>query len=325
MKNIRESLNKRLRLKMASWRCSARLFSVIGATIVLVALSGYATLQAHGASGGKPTRLVSIRVTAAPTVDGNGDEPVWRSAVPLQVVAKRVLAPNIGRSTRVSIWSVYTDTHIYFLASWEDATQDISHKTWVWNAEKKAYEEGLDREDMFALGFEHTGPFTADMLSPVESVWEIWHWKAFRTNPQGYAMDKTHRHTRQKPEGRANPHKATGGAEVWIARPEDAGKTVEKKQPAPTSYQGDRVPQYVAGNPGGSAADVRAKGAWDRGRWTLEFERRLDTRNPDDTAFDTKRVYKMALAAFDRTGEMDKASDLVELNFAQTRRGNKAK
>ncbi|MBA3567941.1 MAG: hypothetical protein H0W28_01155 [Pyrinomonadaceae bacterium] len=89
----------------------------------------------------------------------------------------------------------------------------------------------------FALGFEQTGPFTADMLSPVESVWEIWHWKAFRTNPQGYAMDKTHRYTRQKPEGRANPHKAADGAEVWIARPEDAGETVEKKQPAPTSYQ----------------------------------------------------------------------------------------
>ncbi|MBA3567940.1 MAG: hypothetical protein H0W28_01150 [Pyrinomonadaceae bacterium] len=85
------------------------------------------------------------------------------------------------------------------------------------------------------------------------------------------------------------------------------------------------MPQYVAGNPVGSAADVRAKGAWANGRWTLEFERRLDTRNPDDTAFDTKRVYKMALAAFDRTGEMDKASDLVELNFAQARRGNKVK
>ncbi|MBA3514191.1 MAG: hypothetical protein H0T77_07455 [Pyrinomonadaceae bacterium] len=131
-------------------------------------------------------------MTTAPTVDGKGDDSVWRSAAPLQVVAKRVLPPDIGRSTSVSIRSVHTDTHIYFLVSWEDATQDISHKTWIWNAEKKAYEEGLDREDMFALGFEHTGPFTADMLSPVKSVWEIWHWKAFRTNPQGYAMDKTH-------------------------------------------------------------------------------------------------------------------------------------
>ncbi|MBA3514190.1 MAG: hypothetical protein H0T77_07450 [Pyrinomonadaceae bacterium] len=96
-------------------------------------------------------------------------------------------------------------------------------------------------------------------------------------------------------------------------------ETCRKKQPAPTSYQGERVPQYVTGNPNGSTADVRAKGAWANGRWTLEFERRLHTGHPDDGSFNTKRVYKMALAAFDRTGEMDKASGLVELNFAQTR------
>lgn len=172
---------------------------------------------------------------------------------------------------------------------------------------------------MFSLGFEHTGEFTADMLSPVDSVWEIWHWKAFRTNPQGYAMDKTHRYARSKPEGRANPHKARDGSEIWISRPEDAGDTVEKKQTAPTTYQGDRVPQYVAGSPSGSTADVRAKGGWASGRWTLEFERRLDTAQPDDTPFDLGRSYRMALAAFDRTGEMDKASGLIELTFASQR------
>jgi hypothetical protein len=229
------------------------------------------------------------------------------------------MEPNIGRSTRATVRSVHTDTHIYFLVSWEDATEDISHKSWVWNAEKKAYQEGPDREDMFSFGFEHTGDFTADMLSPVDSVWEIWHWKAFRTNPQGYAMDKTHRYARSKPEGRANPHKARDGSEVWISRPEDVGDTVEKKQTAPSTYQGERLPQYVPGAPRGSAADVRAKGVWANGRWTLEFERRLDTGNPDDTAFDLARSYKMALATFDRTGEMDKASGLIELSFRKRR------
>lgn len=37
----------------------------------------------------KPLRLASVRVTTAPTVDGNGTDPVWRSAKPLEVVAKR--------------------------------------------------------------------------------------------------------------------------------------------------------------------------------------------------------------------------------------------
>ena len=267
----------------------------------------------------KPLRLASVRVTTAPTVDGSANDPLWRSAKPLEVVAKRVMEPNIGASTRASVRSVHTATHIYFLISWEDATQDVSHRSWIWNAEKKAYDEGPDREDMFSLGFQHTGEFTADMLSPVDTVWEIWHWKAFRTNPQGFAMDKTHRHARSKPEGRANVHKARDGSDIWISRPEDTGETVEKRQPAPATYQGDRVAGYTPGNPSGSTADVRAKGVWANGRWTLELERRLDTGNPDDTAFDVARSYKMALATFDRTGAMDKASGLIELKFASRR------
>lgn len=292
--------------------------------ILFTVLTGFAGFYAESytqttKTGPKPLRLVSVRVTSATIVDGNGSDPVWRSAAPLEVVAKRVMGSNIGLSTRTTVRSVHTATHIYFLVSWEDATEDIFHKSWVWNAEKKAYEEGPDREDMFALGFEHTGNFTADMLSPVDSVWEIWHWKAFRTNPQGYAMDKTHRYARSKPEGRANAHKARDGSEVWISRQEDAGDTVEKKQAAPTTYRGDRMPQYSPGTPSGSAADVRAKGVWASGRWTLEIERRLVTGQPDDTAFDLKRSYKMALATFDRTGEMDKASGLIELKFLSRR------
>lgn len=157
--------------------------------ILFTVLTTFASFDAKSfsqtAKTPKPLRLVSVRVKAVPTVDGMENDPVWRSAKPLAVVVKRVMGPNIGLSTGTSLRSVHTDTHVYLLVSWEDATEDVSHKSWVWNAEKKAYEEGPDREDMFSFGFEHTGDFTADMLSPVDSVWEIWHWKAFRTNPQG--------------------------------------------------------------------------------------------------------------------------------------------
>ena len=46
-------------------------------------------------------------------------------------------------------------------------------------------ENAKDREDMFSPAFEHTGTFVPNMLAPVEAVWDVWHWKAFRTNPQG--------------------------------------------------------------------------------------------------------------------------------------------
>jgi hypothetical protein len=105
------------------------------------------------------------------------------------------------------------------------------------------------------------------------------------------------------------------GKPIWIARLEDAGDTVERKQPAPKEHQGDRIPQYLPGTPSGSAADVRAKGTWSDGWWTLELERKLDTGHADDTAFDPSRTYRMAVSVHDRTGDMDKASGVIELAF----------
>lgn len=284
----------------------------------IAALTGLAccTWSSPGFGAGVEGRVASVKVTQAPAVDGNGADPAWRSAKETTVTAKGVFPANAAKTTEVGVRSVHSGTHVYFLVRWRDETRDDrAHKPSVWDAGKSAYVEGPDREDMLALAFEHTGPFTADMLSPEEAVWDVWHWKATRTNPQGFAMDRTHRYTREQWEGKGKSHPARNGQPIWIARPEDAGDTVEKKQPAPTAKGADQVPQYLPGTPTGSAADVRAKGAWSDGWWTLEFERKLVTGHPDDTPFDTKRTYKMAVSTHDRTGDMDKASGVIELAF----------
>lgn len=265
-------------------------------------------------------RVVSVSVAEEPTVDGNGADPAWKSASEAMVTARGVFPAGSAKATEVGIRSVYTNTHVYFLVRWRDAVpDDRAHKPFVWDAGKNAYAEGPEREDMLALAFEHTGPFIADMLSTEEAVWDVWQWKATRTNPQGFAMDRTHRHTREQWEGKGRSHPARNGQPIWIARPEDAGDTVEKKQPAPATKGAEHVPQYLPGTPTGSAADVRAKGAWADGWWTLELERRLDTGHADDTAFDPQRTYKMAISTHDRTGDMDKASGVIELAFAKKR------
>ncbi len=260
--------------------------------------------------------LLSLAVEEAPAVDGKADDPVWGRAPTLSLEAERKLEPNIGAKTKVSLRSVHTGSKISFLVTWEDDSESIEHKPWVWNAGKSVYEEGPQREDMCALAFEHTGAFTADMLSPDEAVWDIWHWKAARTNPQGFAMDKIHRYTRKQPEGKAKQYDARDGNPLWIARPEDSGDTVEVKKTAPAAFAGEKVPQYEAGTPAGSTADIRAKGSWKDGRWTLEFERARDTAQGDDTRFDLARSYRMAVAVFDHTGDMDKATGPIELIFA---------
>lgn len=286
---------------------------MIGALLcILTASTPMPTLLAQD----KPPQIVSVRVEKAPTVDGDANDDAWKRAKPLEITVKRVTDPGRGMSTRVWLRSVHTDTHIYFLAVWEDDSESITHRTWAWNAEKKAYEDAGDREDMFSLAFEHAGEFDANMLAGIESTWDVWHWKAARTNPQGYAMDKTHGYSKEKPAGRANEHTTTSGGKIWIARPEDSGDTVEKQIAAPTEFQTERVPRYTPGTPTGSAADVKAKGRWAAGRWTLELSRALTTGNADDKPFDPKRSYRMAVGAFDRTGEMDKASGTLVLTFS---------
>ena len=263
-----------------------------------------------------PLTLQAKHVQVLPVIDGQGNDQAWKTATALNFNAVGVWGASIGKSSQVTIKSVYTDSHIAFLMRWEDATRDNrTHKPWVWNAEKKAYEQGKEQEDAMALAFEHTGPFTADMLSPVDAVWDLWTWKATRSDPVGYAMDKTHRYSTAKPEGKAKEYSSRTGSPIWIQRPDDAGESTAKSLPAPSEYSGDVLPAYAIRNPAGSGADVRAKGKWENGYWTVELLRKLNTGHPDDTAFDPARTYTMAVAVQDRTGDMDKSSAIVRLGF----------
>ncbi len=186
----------------------------------------------------EPNKIVAMKVAAPPKLDGDGSDSVWQKAQPLTITAKGVMPKTLGTSTQVTLRVIYTDTSTFMLAIWDDATQDDKgHKTWKWDADKKAYAEDGDREDMFGVAFEHTGEFTANMLSPVDATWDVWHWKAFRTNRQGYAMDKTHRFTKTQPPGKANKHTATDSSELWIcpsSRPA-ALQTCKPKAPGPTA------------------------------------------------------------------------------------------
>ncbi len=81
-----------------------------------------------------PPELVSASVAEAPTLDGDASDEAWKAAIPLEVTAKRPLAPNKGASVSVTIRSVYRSLidpyaggDVYFLVTWEDSTESVSH------------------------------------------------------------------------------------------------------------------------------------------------------------------------------------------------------
>ena len=256
------------------------------------------------------TRLKAVRADRPPMLDGNDDDAVWSRAQELRLVAEATGGPHQGEKITVLLKAAHDDQRVYFLLRWQDATQDVTHKTYVWSDEKSAYEAGPDREDVAALSFPIRGAFTADMLSGKEQLWDVWHWKAARTAPAGYAMDKTHVYSSIMPPNKANKFKANNGSEVWIARPEDAGAagstrgaggSATRQHRAPDSKQQTTPIHYEPVRPSGSAADVRTGHTHREGWWTVEFARKLKTGYPDDVDFSASTTHLMGVAVFDKS------------------------
>ena len=67
--------------------------------------------------------LESAKVAKPPTINGNGQDTVWKKAKKLVVEAED--------GPEITIKSVHTDKEIFFLLAWEDETESISHNQWV--------------------------------------------------------------------------------------------------------------------------------------------------------------------------------------------------
>lgn len=239
-------------------------------------------------------------------VDGRADDAAWRDAREFVVPLTGAAGPE-----EVRLRAATHDGVLYLLATWDDATEDRAHKPWTLGAEGKVA-SGPEREDVFAIAFPISGPFVADMLASVECVWDVWQWKSARTDPSGFAMDKSHVHSFTDPGGKRHAAQAGDGRTIYIRRPEDAGTSATRASAAPPPSALPAA-QYVAQTPSGSAADVRAKATWSDGRWTLELCRALTTGQPDDA--DLTRAEEegipFAIAILDRAEDDDHTTSEV--------------
>ena len=255
--------------------------------------------------------LTVVKTTTVPEIDGVEDA-AWGVAPELTVSVAPVPAPiaamnkekqngkyaknwtkeKPNATTAVKLKALYSDDTIFIRAMWADSSRDDQHKPFKWEGSKEdgEYLAGKEREDRLAFQFPIKGEFSANMLGEVEAVVDIWQWKAARTNAAGVAHDKSHVRSMQPLTGKFSTHYSGGGKEIYVTRPGDGGVSPYKSNKIdPFEYQGDVVVQYLPVVPDvADAADVKAKGAWKDGFWTVEIARKLDTGHHDsDTVFDS--------------------------------------
>jgi hypothetical protein len=241
--------------------------------------------------------ITSVKVKTAPVIDGLSTDPAWKTSHAIKVKDKRT-------GGEITIKSVYTDSMVFFLVRYPDATEDRLHKPWVWDKELKAYKIGPQREDTFVFKWNmEAKDVDLSNFSDDSYTADIWYWKANRTDPAGYADDKMHV-LASNPGKKALEITSKKGAKRYLMRLGDEGKPAQKKRIL-TEYKGEIMDQYISTKPDGSRADVLAKGVWKDGYWTIEFGRNLNTGHPDDVQFkpSSDRKYQFGVSIAGLYGE----------------------
>jgi hypothetical protein len=264
-----------------------------------------------GAPRQQAQELVAAKVAKLPTIDGKADDDAWKSAKELVVKIDEAGEEN-PKKTMIAK-AVHDGDSICFLLIWEDPDKSDQHQPYVWKG--AAYEVDEEKiEDFCTLGFALEGKFDSDMKAGIESKWDVWEWSAARTNPSGFALNRTHIFTKTKPPETIKSKRLTSRDQgpIYFAHPVKDGTPCYKRVDAPEKKTADILPQFVPQTPTGAAADVQAKGEWAGGKWTVEFKRKLNPGHKDETIFAVGKSVEFAIAVFDKC---EKSDHLVSKNL----------
>ncbi len=224
------------------------------------------------------TEVHSVKVENAPTLDGHDQDAEWKSVKPQVIV-------DTASGKKILLRSVYTADKVFFLVQFPDAAENFLHKPWVWNDGSLMYEAGPHREDTFIFKWNmmdkdvNLSNFSDDNYRA-----DVWYWKANRTNPAGFADDKT-QILADTPSKKSTEKTSVSDKKRHLSRLSDAGKPPYETYKT-SEFEGHLVDAFPPAAPEGSRGDVHAKGVWNGGTWVVEFARALNTGHDDDLQFD---------------------------------------
>ena len=316
-----------------------------------VAFGVWLIINSHEVSGAAKQSVTVTKVKKAPV---GPDDQAWQKAKAVNVhfEGKEKFA---GKKASVTTKAVYTDQEIYFLFSWQDPTRSVTKGAWEYDGQKWIHQKG--NEDRISLLFEinrinnyatkgcaivchvpQGAPNAKDGKFGTTSAAEkgdLWHWKAARSDPAGFADDTWLTMISDKKGGRKSDAGKGGDTKNMTAdksKPKymlAPGKKFAKKDILLASHAveindysafkaGDTITYRMPKMPEGSRADIKAVSRHADGGWMVMLYRQLDTGNDDDVAFNPRKKYNFAMALFDDSGDEDSYdSEVLRLQFGR--------
>ncbi|OHB32834.1 MAG: hypothetical protein A2X84_04195 [Desulfuromonadaceae bacterium GWC2_58_13] len=238
--------------------------------------------------------LMAGRVDSPPVIDGSAVDSAWSGA---RIVTVHDAVADID----ITLRAVFSGDTLYLLGQFPDPTESRLHRQVIWNPAQQSYEDGPTREDCLVLKWSmvpHETTLSLKENRPYRA--DIWFWKASRTDHAGYADDKMQIYSTTR-DKKAKLLLSESGTVFYLVRQTDQGQPAY--QPIlHAAYSRDRVDKYEYQTPTGSRADIRAKGLWKDGAWTVEFARKLNTGHPDDVGFSLTGAYPFGVSRYEIAG-----------------------
>jgi len=273
-------------------------------------------------------------------LDGIDNETAWSTTPEVTVPL------SFGSVESAQLKALYTDEDVVLRIRWADATEDRLHHPWVWDEELGNYKEGPQIEDSLMLSFEAGCEWFPSFLVGYDFDFDAWQWKAGRTDPLGQALDLSGSmkdaqlliNTRYEPRYHENEWnlRFTDIQEGILHKPWDEldrqymiwpvldtvfyhanldgrrGQEFARQLPPPEilpSSPAAMLPQFEPLKLEGNAAEVRAKGHWENGFWTVELRRPRITEGGGSYDIQMKRLTQFSVQVYDHVERLDESSE----------------
>jgi hypothetical protein len=279
-------------------------------------------------------------------LDGMEKEAAWATTPEVTVPL------SFGSVDSVQLRALYTDEDIIVRVRWADATEDRQHHPWVWDEELGDYKVGPQVEDSLMFSFEAGCEWFPSFLSGYDFDFDAWQWLAGRSDPLGQALDLSGsmKDAQLSFNQRYNPRyqeddwnlRITDTREGILHWPlESLDRQFLLTSPHDTVYyhanlDGSRgqefvrqlqPPEILPSSPApvlpqfeplaleGNAAEVRAKGHWEDGYWTVELRRVLITEGGGSYDIQMHRLTQFSIQVYDHVERLDESSESGRLFF----------